>query len=106
MFDKENAIDRVVIRVTEKEKKFLKDYAEKYGLGLTKLIKEALNQYINKEILTSDEFITVRQIVIDEIKRYRELKSEEDYMKELNNILVKLENYMNVPEKMRKGKKI
>jgi hypothetical protein len=106
MFDKENAIDRVVIRVTEKEKKFLKDYAEKHGLGLTKLIKEALNQYINKEILTSDEFITVRQIIIDEFKRFRELKSEEDYLKELNNILVKLENYMNVPEKMRKGKKI
>lgn len=45
-FAKENSSERLQIRVTKKEKEYLKEEASKRGLSISELVKNALDKYL------------------------------------------------------------
>lgn len=80
---KENSDEILKIRVTKSEKEYIKQVADKKGITLTELVKNALDEYLNLEtkgvvleaIERLEEHIKIRK---DDLERYKELNKVTD----------------------------
>ena len=80
---KENSDEILKIRVTKSEKEYIKQVADKKGITLTKLVKSAINSYLNIETKkTAIETIAKLEKEIgnkqETIEKYRELNEVTD----------------------------